>query len=384
MEEPFERRTRELQRRIADEGIDLMLLTDPDSVYYLSGYWGDLGVEFGRPTILALPRDGEPTLITAQMECEMAEAMTWIGDVRGYSDGVGAEWAGPLAEALERHTGARVGVERLRIPAMVSEFLRDRVDAAALIDGSDVIAAMRMVKTPEEIAMIRQAGEVAVAMGAAGKAAIGEGVPEYEVALAVIAGGTRKAAEILEGEDADSLMTPMIHNLQVLQSGHFTSMTHRRPTVRRLQRGDPVYMCFCCIAHFKQFKLGYDREYFVGEVSDEHARIYETAIAAQRAAVEAMRPGVTAEAVHEAAEAVYRDAGFAPAYRTGRAIGYSSLENPELKHGDKTVLRPGMAFAVDGGVTVPGAFGARVGDTIVVTGSGVECVTEYPRDLEVL
>ena len=380
----FERRARELQRRLADEGIDLFLLTDADSIYYVSAYWGDLGVEFGRPTIVAVPRDGELTVITPKMESAMAEAMTWIDDIRTYVDGVGGEWTDPLAEVLGAHGTSTIAVERQRIPALVSEFLTAILGRRDFVDGSGVLADMRMIKTPEEIEMIRQAGQVAVAMGAAGKAAIGEGVPEYEVSLACIAGGTRKAAEIIGAEDAASLMSPMIHNLQVLQSGHFTHMVHLHPRVKTLERYDPVYMCFCPIAHFKQFKLGFDREYFVGAVREEHARVYETAIAAQRAAVDAMRPGVTAGEVHQASEAVYLDAGFGMSYRTGRAIGYSSLEKPQLKHGDKTVLQPGMAFAVDGGITLPGEFGAGVGDTIVVTETGTECVTEFPRELEVL
>ena len=102
---------------------------------------------------------------------------------------------------------------------------------------------------------------------------IAEGVPEYEVSLACIAAGTRKAAEIIGGEDADSLMSPMIHNLQVLQSGHFTSYPTCIPRCVASGGAIRVYMCFCPIAHFKQFKLGYDREYFVGEVKDEIARI---------------------------------------------------------------------------------------------------------------
>ena len=143
-------------------------------------------------------------------------------------------------------------------------------------------------------------------------------------------------------------------------------------------------MCFCPIAHFKQFKLGYDREYFVGEVDDETARTYEVCVAAQQAAIAAMRPGVTAQDVNAAAVEVYRAGGFEPSYRTGRALGYSSLEQPELKQGDTTPLEAGMLFAVDGGITVPGVFGARVGDSVLVTETGTEVITESPRDLEVL
>ena len=63
-------------------------------------------------------------------------------------------------------------------------------------------------------------------------------------------------------------------------------MVHRRPTIRRIHKGDPVYMCFCPFTLYKQIKLGFDREYFVGSVTDEHARIYEIARKAQAAALE--------------------------------------------------------------------------------------------------
>lgn len=383
MSELFRQRTERLRQRLVEEDIDIALLAHPDAVYYFTAHWGDLGVEFGRPTVAAVTRSGDVTIITAEMETEMARALTWVNDVRGYADGVGGEWRDPLLDILNK-TGGRIGFERYHCPSTVTEFLRQRLEARRLIDIGSILSSLRMVKSAEEIRQVRQAGQVAVAMGHAGKEAIAEGVPEYEICLACMNAGTRKAAEIIGSEDPDSLMTPVIHNLQVLNSAHFTSMTHRHPTVRKLKRGDPVYMCFCCIAHFKQLKLGYDREYFVASVTDEQARIYQAAIEAQRAAVSAMRPGVTAEEVHFEALEVYQKHGFGNAYRTGRAIGYSSLEKPELKAGDKTVLQAGMVFAVDGGITVPGKFGARVGDTIIVTEGGSECATEYPRELMVV
>jgi Xaa-Pro aminopeptidase len=335
--------------------------------------------------MVAASAGGEVTLITAASESLMARAMTWVEDIETFSDGVGKEWRDPLDKVLGSHTNRiTLAVERADIPAVISDHLRSDHGISNTVDATPIIARMRMIKSSEELDMIRQAGQVAVAMGIGGREVIAEGVPEYEVSLACIAAGTRKAAEIIGGEDAASLMSPMIYNLQVLQSGHFTSYTHLHPTVRRIERGDPVYMCFCPIAHFKQFKLGYDREYFVGEVKDEIARIYNTAIAAQAAAINEMRPGAIAEQVHAAADEVYRSAGFSPSYRTGRAIGYSSLERPELKSGDRTALKPGMVFAVDGGITVPDVFGARVGDTVIVTETGCEIATEFPRELTIL
>jgi len=369
---------------MADEHIDVMILSDPDSIYYISGYWGYLGVEFGRPTLIVVPQAGDFAIITPLMESSMASNMTWIKDIRSWEDGIDGEWMSLLRALLAQFGHGSLAIERLRIPALVSEFLRTELASVKFGDGSRMLGEMRMIKSSDEIPVMRQAGQVAVAMTQAAEAVIAPGVPEYEVALAVIAGGTRKAAEFISPGDEDRFVSPTIHNLQILQSGHDTCFVHRRASVRRLERGDPVYLCYCNMADFKHYKLGFDRTYFVGGVSDEQARAYEVTINAQRAALDSIKPGVAAEDVHLAAESVYCDAGFEAGYRTGRGIGYSFLEQPELKRGDQTSLQSGMTLAVDGGITVAGRFGTRVGDSVVVTDTGFEYLTPYPRELRVL
>ena len=373
-----------LQRRMAEAGIDLALLTDPDSIAYFGGFWGYLGIEFGRPTFMLVPKDAPPTVITPLMEQEMVAAMTWVEDVRPWEDAGETYWPAVLEGALGAGKGKVLGVEDAKVPPAVARVLAETGSADRQVDIAGLIGDMRMIKSPEEIEIMRRAGRVAVAMVEGAKSAIAEGAPEYEVALAVMAGGTRAAAGFLTDRGWDAFVSPMIHNLQIIQSGRHTAMVHRRASVRRLERGDPVYLCFCNMASFKQYKLGFDRQFFVGSVTDDQARLYETTVAAQQAALATLRAGVTAETVHFAAEEVYRTAGFAPGYRTGRAIGVSYLEQPELKAGDTTVLRAGMTFAVDGGITVPETFGARIGDSVVVTDEGFEYLTDYPRNLAVL
>ncbi len=385
MHQAMQQRTLELQRRLKDDGIDVAIITDEDSIAWFAGYWGYLGVEFGRPTMLVVPADGAPSVITPLMESEMAGAMTWVADVCPWQDARGPDhWDEVLARTVKPAPGLKVGIERLKIPALVAGFVEETYGAGQLSDIAGHIGDMRMIKSPLEIDIMRQAGQIAIAMVEGGRARLGDGVPEYEVALGVIEAGTRKAAGFLSDAGFEAFISPMVHNLQVLQSGEHTAMVHRRPNVRRLGNGDPIYFCFCGIVNFKQYKLGFDREYFIGSVSDEQARIYETCIAAQAAALAAIRPGAIAEEVHSAASEVYQSAGFAPGYRTGRAIGISNLESPELKEGDRTALREGMTFAVDGGITVPGKYGARVGDSVVVTNDGFELFTPYPKDLTVV
>lgn len=383
MKNPFEARTTKLRDELASAELEAAILTDPDSIAYFSGYWNYLGLDFGRPTILLIPSRSEPIIITPLMESEMCSRMTWVRDIRPWSDGVGDEWRGLLRSALDGITGKGTGIEARALPALIARHLLPMLCDRTITDVGSLIANLRMIKSEDEITIMRQAGEVATAMVKAARSTLGEGVPEYEVALAVIAAGTRKAASLLDA-DADRFTSPTIHNLQILQSGPDTCLVHRRSSTRRLQKGDPVYLCFCGIANFRNYKLGFDREFFVSSVTNEQARTYEVAVAAQQAALATIRPGVTCDSVNGAAECVYREAGFSAGYRTGRSIGYSFLEFPELKCGEAKALEAGMTFAVDGGITVPGEFGARIGDSIVVTQNGFEYLTPYPRELAIV
>ncbi|NJO32682.1 MAG: aminopeptidase P family protein [Rhodospirillales bacterium] len=385
MSSPHLARIELLQGRLRDQGLDGAIFTDPDSLYWFSGYWGYASlVSCGRPNILWVSVNDEPEIITPSMELEMCQNLTPVVRIRGWIDGIDGEWMKPFGEVLRRPGVRRIGIEVDRMPGLVLNFLRQNHSDLNLIDVGAIAGAMRTIKTDAEIRIMRQAGEVAVAMVEGARAAIGVGVPEYEISLAATAAGTRKAAEFLDGEAPEPFFSPMIYNLQIMQSGRHTCMVHRRPTVRRIERGDPVYLCFCGITVFKGYWLGFDREFFVGTVTDEQARLYDVTIKAQLAALGAIRPGVAAEDVHFAANEVYLQAGFPPTYRTGRGTGTSILERPELKAGDRTPLQPGMTFAVDGGLTLPGKFGARVGDSIVVTAQGFDYLTPYPKNLMIV
>ena len=377
-------RITELQSHMADQGIDAFVINDADSIYFFAHVWGYLGMEFGRATILIVPREGEPSVITPAMEAEMVRTMTWVSDIHEWSDGVDREWVGPLDDILKKHSAKRIAVEYDKTHPRILDAVAEVAGRENISNQTRIISEIRMIKSASEIAIMRQAGQVAVAMGEGGRDAIAEGEPEYEVALAVIAAGTRKAAEFLKDDKDSHLVSPTIYNLQVMQSGRHTCLVHGRSTTKRFEKGDPVYLCFCGIANFRQFKLGFDREFFVGSVTDEQARLYETSVKAQQTALAEIRPGAIAEDINSAAEEVYLSAGLGNAYRTGRGIGYSFLEEPQLKRGDRTPLQAGMTFAVDGGITIAGEYGARIGDSIVVTDTGFEYFTNMRRELTIV
>ena len=369
-----------LQAMMAARGIDRAVFTDESSIAYLAGFWGYLGIEFGRPTMLIVGAQDAPVIVTPLMESEMVGAMTWVEDLRVWEDFGPRGWGRVLSEVLGESPGA-IWIERNTVPALVRNFLDDTYPGVALRDISPVLGEMRVIKSPFEIGVMKQAGQIAGAMMQAAHDSLGEGATEYESALAVIEAGSRTAAGFLTDKGWDRFVSPMIHNLQIVQSGRDTAMVHRRASVRAYRRRDPVYFCFCNMAQFKQYKLGFDRMFHIGEVDARDREVQEAAIDAQQAAIAAIRPGVLAEDVAEAANEVYRERGFKTGYRTGRSIGVAYLEAPELKAGDKTVLQPGMTFAVDGGISVDGETAGRIGDSIVVTPQGAEYITDYPRTI---
>ena len=369
-----------LQQKLQHAQIDVALITDEDNVYYLTGYFDYLHMEFGRPTILLVPRDGPTLLVTPTIDLVMAESAAQVDRISAWNDGAGNEWREELPHAI-RHK-QRVAIEPSHMPPLVRRYVDTLIDGDQLTSVTPILEEMRMIKSDQELQMARHAGQVANAMMAAGRAAIADGVAEYEVAIATSAAGTRKAAQLLAAHYENADMSPNTHFLQIMASGEEITKTHHRASNRIMRRGEPVFLCFCGMTNFHRFKLGFDRTFWIGEMADpSQARVYEIALESQQAALAALRPGVTAESVHAAYAEVIQGAGFDYPFRCGRATGFSFLEKPQLVTGDQTLIQPGMVLAVDGSVSVD-TFRAQVGDSFIITEEGYEALTDHPTALD--
>jgi len=368
------------RRRLEKNDIDVALITDDDNVYYLTGYYDYLHMDFGRPTILVVLREGPSILITPSIDFNSAEALARVDRIASWNDGIGNEWREELPNVVMK--AVKVAIEPNNIQPVVHSFLVELIEAKKLEDASSILSDMRMIKSDSELQLARHAGKVANAMMTAGRAAIGSGIAEYEVALATSQAGTRMAAELLNAHYTDEDMSPNTHFLQIMASGKAITKTHHRATTRIMQYGEPVFLCFCGMTNFHRFKLGFDRTFWIGEIMDKSQEtIYEIALASQKAALKALRPGVTAESVHAAYAEVIKEAGYDYPFRCGRATGFSYLEAPQLVTGDKTILQPGMVLAVDGSVSVD-KFRAQIGDSFIITEDGYEAITDHPKNMD--
>jgi len=377
----FKKNLENLRKSLQKNNIDIAIISDDDSLYYFTGYFDYLHLSFGRPTLLLVPKDSDSVLITPLIDVHLVSKNCPVDKITTWNDGVGDEWREHLPKYIKKNLN--IGIEKFKISTLVLNYISSLTEERFLSNITPTLDSIRMIKTKEELKIAKSAGKVAEAMMNAGKEAIGDNVPEYEVALATSQAGTRKAAEILKSEFDDSNMSPLIHFLQIMASGRDLPKTHHRASTKLIKEGDPVFLCFCGMTNFHKFKLGFDRTFWVKEIRDKsQIKTYETAVQSQKAALSVLGPGVKAEDVHAAYADAIQSAGYPyPTFRCGRATGFSMLEEPQLVSGNTTILQPGMVFAVDGSANEE-TFRAQVGDSFIITENGYDQITNFSKKIE--
>ena len=378
----FKKNLLKLRERMKKDNIDLAVITDDDSLYYFTGYHDFLHMDFGRPTILLVPKDDESTLITPLLDVLLVPEDAPLKKIETWNDGVGNEWREFLPKIINQKKN--IACEKYKINAPVSIYLSELMNGNPIGDITPIINDIRMIKTDEELKIARHAGEVAMAMMEGAKSAIAHNVPEYEIALAQSEAGTRKAAELLKSFYPNSTtISPNIHFLPVITSGKDLPKTHQRASTKLVKRGEPVFCCYCGSTNFHRFRLGFDRVFWVEEIRHkDQIKAQEVAVKSQKAALDVLRPGVLAEEIHAAyADAIQSEGYPYPKYRCGRGTGFSVLEEPQLVVGNKTVIQTGMVLVVDGGSSAKD-FRGQVGDSFIVTENGYEPITHHSKAIE--
>src|SRR5690349_15440752 len=146
MANSFLRRISKLQQRLTENRLDAGLISDPDAIFYLSGFWGYSGLAAaGRPTLLWIPAGAKPVVITPILELEMAQRMSAVPDIRDWMDGVKGEWRGPLREAVAKDKVKRIAVDAFKIPGVIAGFLQEEWPQIEKVDLNPILDAMRMI-----------------------------------------------------------------------------------------------------------------------------------------------------------------------------------------------------------------------------------------------
>ena len=378
----FKNNLDKLRSKMNENDIELSIITDDDNLYYFTGYHDFLHMDFNRPTILLVPKDEQSILITPLLDVLLVPEDTPVDKIETWNDGIGEEWRECLPKIIGKYN--KIFFERYKINATVSNYLAEIISGKIMGNITPIIDDIRMIKSDEELQIARHAGEVAMAMMDGAKSVIAHNVPEFEIALAQSEAGTRKAAELLKSHYPNSPnMSPNIHFLAAISSGKDLPKTHHRASTKLVKKGDPIFCCYCGSTNFHRFKLGFDRVFWVEEIQQkEQIKAFEVAVKSQKAALDVLGPGVTAEEVHAAYADTVQSEGYPyPTFRCGRGTGFSFLEEPQLVVGNKTVLQPGMVFAVDGGASAKD-FRSQVGDSFIITKDGHEQINHHSKAIE--
>jgi Xaa-Pro aminopeptidase len=352
------------QRATADAGLDALLLPPGSDLRYLTGYHAHA---LERLTCLVLPAVGEPTLIVPTLERPAAEASpaprTGVRIV-DHPDGVD-----PYPLVLRALDGpvAAVGLGDRMWAAQVLA-LRAALPGADQRLAGEVLRTLRLRKSPAEVAALRDAGAAIDTVHARMAEWLRPGRTEAQVAADI-------STAIREAGHASA-------DFAIVAAGPNGASPHHGASDRVIGVGEPVVVDIG-----GTMPTGYcsdsTRCYVIGTPPPEFVDYYQVLAAAQRAAVGAVRPGVSAEAVDSVAREVITDAGYGAAFlhRTGHGIGLDGHEDPYLVAGNELPLEPGMAFSIEPGIYLAGRHGARIEDIVVCTPDGVERLNTIPTDL---
>lgn len=369
----FARRQSLAVRALQETGLDALIVTGPENIYWLTGRQTAGYFAF---QALVLSTSVPPFLLVRQLEVPGTRANTWQEDIHAYQDG--EDPAQALAALLRGHGIARPAISRdgWFLPATFVRQLETILDTGPLPEGSGLIEGLRAVKSPLELEAIRAAARYTETGLRAGLEACERGVDENTVAAAML------SASVAAGSEAMA-MEPLI------SSGPRSGLPHMTWRRRRLEEGDPVFLELA--ASHARYHSALMRCLWVGRPPAAAQAMMDCAERALDAALGRMRPGISCAAVHAAAQAVIDEAGYHAAFR--KRIGYSMgvAFAPDwgegailsLFSGVDRVLEPGMVFHLPATLRRYGHWTVGASETVIVTQSGIDVLSDLPRTMTV-
>ena len=346
----------QIQEQLAQNGLDALLIADEKNQRYATGFpFTDGLVLVGRE---------KAWLITDSRYIEAAEkaaggcAEVWCFDRQH-----------PLL-ALARQALSECGAQKLGAEEGKLSYARyrdlEQKLALPLLPAQGLLDALRESKDEEEIESLTRAQRISEAALEETLAIIRPGMSEKELAAELVYRMLR------HGSEGNSFAP-------IVVSGPNTSLPHGVPGERLLQNGDFITMDFGSL--YNGYCSDMTRTVALGSATDEMRRVYETVLEAQLAGIAAARAGVPGKDIDGAARAVIQREGYGPyfGHGFGHSVGLDIHEKPNAGPGVETPMPVGAVVTAEPGIYLPGRFGVRIEDMMIIREGGAEVITKAPK-----
>ncbi|MDM8212455.1 aminopeptidase P family protein [Enterococcus hirae] len=357
-----------LQKWLKDQEADWAYISNPEHIAYYANFHSE---PHERVLALFIPQaGGTPFLFTPAMETEAAAATGWEGLVQGYLDNEDP-WA-LIAQMIERLGGGnRFAIEKNHLTVDRYAAIKHVLPGDYGTDLTSFIEQQLLIKTPDEIEKLKEAGKWADQALSIGFQAIQTGATEMDV-VAEIEYQLKK-----QGVAAMSFDT-------LVQTGANAANPHGEPGLRPLE--EHKFVLFDLGVIWKGYCSDVSRTVAFKEPNDFDRKIYHLVLEAHMAAFNAVRPGITASELDHIAREVIEDAGYGEYFnhRLGHGIGTTVHEFPSIMEGNDMVLKEGMCFSIEPGIYIPEKVGVRIEDCVCVTKDGALPFTHTPKELTIL
>jgi len=336
-----------LQEYLAQNGLDAAYVSNPTDINYFTGFYSD-PVE--RILALLVFPDRDPFIFAPQLEVEAAKEAGWDKDVFGYLDHENpfALMAGHVKDAAG--SPVKWAIEKDDMSVQKLEALKQQFPNAEFPNNlSRYMENAKLIKTPEEIAQLKAAGDEADYAFSVAFNAIKEGRTEQEVVAEI------EYAMMKKGVMHMSFDT-------IVQAGANAANPHGGPEKTPLKKDELVLFDLGTVHN------GYisdaSRTVAFGKPDDKSLDIYKVDLEAQYAAMDAAKPGITAAELDKVARDIITKAGYGEYFihRLGHGMGTSEHEFPSIMEGNDMELKPGMCFSIEPGIYIPNVAGVRIED----------------------
>ncbi|NDJ77828.1 MAG: aminopeptidase P family protein [Chloroflexi bacterium] len=349
---------------IAGADFDALALIPGANLQYVTG------VDFHlmeRPLVAFFVPDQEPVAVVPALETDRLAASGIPFRLFPWSDGEG--YGGAFAAAAEAlRLAGRLGVEELRMRVLESTIIQRHLPDVAIVPGGAALAELRMHKSDDDVAALRDAIRISEEALDATIAQVQPGMTEREITGLLV-------VEQLKRGGGKHPFEPIV------LSGPNSALPHGEVGDRPVAEGEPLLIDFGTTV--RGYASDITRTFSVGAPSPRLAEVYAVVLAANEAGRQKAAPGVPAEEVDRAARQVIESAGLGEffTHRTGHGLGLQAHEGPNIVAGNARLLEPGMVFTVEPGVYLPGEVGVRIEDDVLITPDGALSLTTFRRDL---